>query len=74
MLQLPLTASKFWKRVKGFFQSAWKVIKKIVPKAIKIVSPALPPPYGTIATVIGGGVSAIDNAINAAATVAVKPA
>lgn len=71
-LEIPLTASKFWKRIKGFFTSAWKAIKNIVPKVAKVVSPILPPPYGTVVAGIGTGVSVVDNAINAIATSAVK--
>lgn len=72
LIQLPNQASKFWKRIRGFFQSAWKAIKNIVPKVTKVVSPILPPPYGTVVAGIGAGVSAVDNVINAVATSATK--
>lgn len=72
MVQLPNQASKFWARIKGFFTSAWKAIKNIVPKVTKVVSPLIPPPYGTVVAGIGAGVSAVDNVINAVATSGVK--
>lgn len=69
---MPNQASKFWKRIKGFFTSAWKAIKNIVPKVTKVVSPILPPPYGTVVAGIGAGVSAVDNVINTITTASVK--
>lgn len=72
LLQVPITASKFWKRIKGFFQSAWKAIKNIVPRVAKVVSPILPPPYGTVVAGVGAGVAAVDNVINAVAAAGVK--
>lgn len=38
----------------------------------KVVSPIIPPPYGTVVAGIGAGVSAVDNVINAVATSATK--
>lgn len=67
-LELPVTASKLWKRIKGFFRSAWRVIKGVVPRAAKVVSAIVPPPYGTVVAGIGAGVTAIDNVVNAVAT------
>ena len=68
----PVEASKFWARIKGFFTSAWKAIKNIVPKVAKVVSPILPPPYGTVVAGVGAGVSAVDNVINTITTASVK--
>lgn len=38
----------------------------------KVVSPVLPPPYGTVVAGVGAGVTAVDNVINTIATSAVK--
>lgn len=37
-----------------------------------MVSPILPPPYGTVVAGIGAGVSAVDNVINTITTASVK--
>lgn len=72
LISIPATASKVWKRIKGFFKKAWKAIKNIVPKVTRVVSPVLPPPYGTVVASIGTAVSGIDTVVNAVATCAAK--
>lgn len=72
MLSIPVTASKVWNRIKGFFKKAWKAIKNIVPKVTKVVSPVLPPPYGTVVASIGTAVTGIDTVVNTVATCGAK--
>lgn len=71
MTQVPTSASKVWRKIKGFFKRAWTSFKKILPfvgKVTKAVLPIIGGPAGAVAGQIIDAVNGIDTNIETTVT------
>lgn len=67
MFDIPVTASKAWKRIKGFFSRAMRWVKGISPVVAKVAPSILPGPYGAVVASIANTIDTLSVGVSGTA-------